>query len=148
MTQVISLETAKLFLEAELSMGVESIDDLQTLSKLEYEFYYCPDGGYGEKLLDHDYGIATRIDRNGWTIYPAFDQEQLKTYLRKAHKIIVEPFYISSDHESPEFLFMVHKLMADGRKMVEQLDDDPFMGETFEDALEAGLQVGINLMKE
>ena len=140
MKQVISLETAKLFMEYEQLIDVTDIDSDY---ELDYESYYCPED-YGEKLIDHCYGTASRIERHGWRTYPAFFQEDLKNYLRKNYGILVETVY-SSGFDKPCFTFRIHVLKSDTRQMIEQMED---YDQTYEEALEAGLRVGIKYLKK
>lgn len=143
MLQLISLETAKEFMEQELKVPVTEISDLNKSQGMEYEYYYCPDGGYGEELLDHDYGVATRIEQHGWTIYPAFPQEQLKKYLRDTYRIIVESDYYTG-FNGPRFFYNIF-LLSDNHYHFEQEESDTF---TYEEALELGLREGIKLINK
>ena len=140
MAQLITLETAKLFDETEKYIKVG--DNLENHT-LEYEYYYCPEGGYGDELLDHDYALSSRIDRHGWKTYPAYPQEQLKKYLRDTYRIIVECFY-THDYDNPKFNYRVNIINGNERKMIEQTEE---FDQTYEEALELGLIEGIKHIK-
>jgi len=149
--QVISIETAKILKSKGFNLAVKGSYTEYLVDKIDPEY---PDGSgpfsmkKGEIELDTSWYFKNNdnvadYSNDNYIMYAAPTQGLLQQWLREVHRIYVSPRESWSFDDTLEFVCTVNGTFVNHNIVTEPIN----RFKTYEDALEAGLKLGLTLIK-